>query len=290
MADDAELPDAPEPAASPPGVSARVAGLWHRIRSGEDPLAFGAVVVVLALGAGLVWFWAGARQGGVAGASPSEHTTRVNGERGGAVPGPSPGRERDGATGAADPTAGVAPVPGRRSPPGERDDGAGGGPGPVAPPDGPAVAVHVAGAVLRPGLYHVPTGSRVADAIAAAGGRLARADLDRLNLAARLVDGQKVFVARRGEPVPAEVAGGVGMAGSGAGAGGEAATGPTEPIDLNAADLAALDTLPGVGPATARAILEERARRGGFRSPRDLLRVPGIGESRFARLKNHVRV
>jgi competence protein ComEA len=54
--------------------------------------------------------------------------------------------------------------------------------------------------------------------------------------------------------------------------------------------LASLDSLPGVGPATARAILEERARRGGFRSTRDLLRVPGIGEGRFARLKDHVRV
>jgi competence protein ComEA len=59
---------------------------------------------------------------------------------------------------------------------------------------------------------------------------------------------------------------------------------------LNTAGLAALDTLPGVGPATARAILEERARRGGFRSVRDLLGVPGIGEARFARLKDRVRV
>src|SRR5204862_4187305 len=103
----------------------------------------------------------------------------------------------------------------------------------------------------------------------------------------------KVFVARRGEPVPPDVAGG-GMGGGaawvgGAGAAGETA-GPPEPVDLNAADLTTLDSLPGVGPATARAILEERGRRGGFRSTRDLLRVPGIGEGRFARLKDRVRV
>ena len=65
---------------------------------------------------------------------------------------------------------------------------------------------------------------------------------------------------------------------------------PAEPLDLNAADITALDSLPGIGPATARAILEERARRGGFRSTRDLLRVPGIGDGRFARLKDRVRV
>jgi competence protein ComEA len=130
----------------------------------------------------------------------------------------------------------------------------------------------------------------VADAIAAAGGSLARADLDRLNLAARLADGQRIYVVRRGEaPPPGPFASG--LVDGATGADGEAgASRPAEPIDLNRADLGALDTLPGVGPATARAILEERARRGGFRSTRDLLRVPGIGEGRFARLKDHVRV
>jgi competence protein ComEA len=122
----------------------------------------------------------------------------------------------------------------------------------------------------------------VADALSGAGGSLPRADLDRLNLAARLTDGQKVWVARRGEPVLAESAG--------AGAGTPGSPGVAEPIDLNAADLAALDSLPGIGPGTAQAILEERTRRGGFRSTRDLLRVPGIGETRFARLKDRVRV
>jgi len=141
-------------------------------------------------------------------------------------------------------------------------------------------------------LYRLPAGSRVADALSIAGGRLPAADTDRLNLAARLVDGQKILVTRRGEPPsagPIETAPGV-MAGAAVGAGVQGAADPPDPIDLNAADLATLDSLPGVGPAPARAILEERARRGGFRSTRDLLRVPGIGEGRFARLKDRIRV
>src|SRR5438874_12975575 len=187
MADDARAPGSPDAAlapASPPGGALRLAALWHRVRSGEDPLAFGAVLVVLAAGAGLFWFWAGARQGGVAAASPSsERPAGV--DRHGAAPPDRP---------------------------------------PSAPPDGPpaapptttaAVAVHVAGAVLHPGLYRLPGGSRVADAIAAAGGRLVRADLDRLNLAARLADGQKVFVVRRGEPVPPDVSVGAVVGGAG---------------------------------------------------------------------------
>ena len=239
---------------------ARLLALCHRVRSGEGPVAFGAVVVVVALAAGLAWFWVGARHAGV-------------------------------------PTASAAPNPATAAPssPGE--------PSTVSPPlvDGPtttaaraALAVHVAGAVARPGLYHLPAGSRVADAVAQAGGKLPGADLDRLNLAARLADGQKVLVTRRGEPVRPEaggLAGGGGGAGAGVPVGGDpAGVAPAEPIDLNAADLATLDSLPGIGPATARAILEERARRGGFRSTRDLLRVPGIGDGRFARLKDRVRV
>ena len=222
----------------------RVLGLWHRVRSGEDPLAFGAVVVAVALAGGALWFWAGARHGGVPAAS--------------AAPGGGPA---DGVLAAATerPTTST----------------------------GPPVAVHVAGAVARPGLYHLPAGSRVADALGRAGGRLPGADVDRLNLAARLVDGQKVHVLRRGEAVPLQPAGGSSVPGA---SGDGVAPETPEPIDLNSADIAALDSLPGVGPATARAIIEERARRGGFRSTRDLLRVPGIGEGRFARLKDRVRV
>jgi competence protein ComEA len=229
-----------EPGARSETFGRSVLGLWHRIRAGEDPIAFGAVVVVLALAAGLAWFWAGARHGGVPAAS--------------AAPNPS-------AEGPAPPPAGPSPT------------------------TGPSLAVHVAGAVRRPGLYDVPSGARVDDALRVAGGSLPAADLDRLNLAAKLVDGQKIAVTRRGAPAPPDPSGT-----AAGGAIGGAGPGPAEPVDLNTADVAALDALPGIGPATAQAILEERSRRGGFRSTRDLLRVPGIGEGRFARLKDHVRV
>ena len=222
----------------------RVLSLWHRVRSGEDPLAFGAMVVAVALAGGAMWFWAGARHGAVPAASAAPGGGPADGVLAGAV-------ERPTTT------------------------------------TGPPVAIHVAGAVARPGLYHLPAGSRVADALGRAGGRLPGADVDRLNLAARLVDGQKILVPRRGEPAPLEAAGMNGVPGAG---GDGLLLAPAEPIDLNTADVAALDSLPGVGPATARAIVEERARRGGFRSTRDLLRVPGIGEGRFARLKDRVRV
>ncbi|HVW32126.1 MAG TPA: ComEA family DNA-binding protein [Acidimicrobiia bacterium] len=205
-------------------------------------MAFGAVVLGLALAAGLFWFWTGADHGGAAAAS--------------AAPG-------------APPAAGRGGVP----------------PDSTSSTTGPDPAVHVAGAVLHPGLYHLRPDSRVADALQKAGGSRPGADLDRLNLAARVVDGQRIYVVRRGEvqpPVPAP-------AGTDGGDGG-GPTGPPAPIDLNAADLAALDSLPGIGPATAREILAERARRGGFRSTRDLLRIPGIGDARFARLKDRVRV
>jgi competence protein ComEA len=241
-----------EPSGSPEGggrPGRRLLELWHRVRGGEDPIAFGAVVVV-ALVAGGLWFWAGSRPGGVPAASAAPAQAATDG----------PAGRGEASTDATTTTA-------------------------------TALAVHVAGAVARPGLYRLPAGSRVADALSIAGGKLPAADTDRLNLAARLVDGQKILVTRRGEAPadPIETAPGV-AAGAGVGAGVQVPGNPPDPIDLNAADLATLDSLPGVGPATARAILEERARRGGFRSGRDLLRVPGIGEGRFARLKDRIRV
>jgi competence protein ComEA len=148
----------------------------------------------------------------------------------------------------------------------------------------PAALVHVAGAVAAPGLYHLPAGARVADAITAAGGPAPAAEVDRLNLAAKVADGQRIAVPRRGEPAetaPIE-SGGAGPSGSG----GE----PAGPVDLNTATAAQLETLPGVGPATAARIIDQRTRQGGFKSVRDLLRVPGIGERRFAELKDRVRV
>lgn len=139
--------------------------------------------------------------------------------------------------------------------------------------------VHVSGAVVRPGLVRLPPGARVADAVEAAGGAQADADLDRLNLAARVADGERVHVPRRGEAATVEpVAGGGGPQSS------------TGPLDLNTATAEQLDTLPGVGPTTARAIVEFRTRHGRFRSVTQLLEVRGIGPAKLAELRPRVRV
>lgn len=140
------------------------------------------------------------------------------------------------------------------------------------------VVAHAAGAVLQPGVYELPADSRVTDLIDAAGGASADADLDRLNLAAPVVDGQRVYVPRIGEAMPADAAVGA--------AGGQ----PAGPLDLNTATLEQLDVLPGVGPATAQAIIDERDRRGGFRSVDDLLDVRGIGPAKLEGLRDLVTV
>lgn len=150
----------------------------------------------------------------------------------------------------------------------------------------PPLLVHVAGAVVHPGLVRVATGARVADAIAAAGGGLPDADLDRLNLAAKVADGERIPVARIGQP-------GAALAVDGNDAGGAIGgdpTGTTGPINLNTATAAQLDTLPGVGPSLAAAIIGERGRRGGFTSVDQLRSVRGIGDKRFADLKPLVSV
>jgi competence protein ComEA len=161
----------------------------------------------------------------------------------------------------------------------------GGGAGTTSSTTAGTVTVHAAGAVARPGVYRLGAGARVAELLEAAGGPAAGADLDRLNLAAPLVDGAQVHVPREGEaPV---VAAGPAPGGS---AGVGVAAGPAGPVDLNAATVEELDRLPGVGPTIAAAIVEERERRGGFRTVDDLLDVRGIGEVRLAELRDRVRV
>jgi competence protein ComEA len=143
------------------------------------------------------------------------------------------------------------------------------------------VVVHVAGAVVRPGVHELPTGARVVDAIEAAGGLLPAADGARLNLAAPVTDGERVYVPTVGEEPPPPLTGGAGVGGTGA---------PAGPVDLNRADEAALDALPGVGPATAAAIIEHRDRIGGFTSVEQLLDVRGIGEAKLEQLRSLVMV
>jgi competence protein ComEA len=153
------------------------------------------------------------------------------------------------------------------------------------PADAPVV-VHVAGAVAKPGVVTLRRASRVVDAIDAAGGPLPDADLDRLNLAAPVEDGMRVAVPLRGQPAPPL------DAASPSGSTAETADGdaPAGPINLNTASLDELESLPGIGPTLAQAIIDERERSGGFRSVADLRRVRGIGDARFAQVEPLVTV
>ena len=151
------------------------------------------------------------------------------------------------------------------------------------------VVVDVAGKVRRPGLYRLPPGSRVDDAIRAAGGARPGVRLDGLNLAAKLVDGQQVAVG----VAPAPDAGGDGAGGGGAGAGGADPGGGAAggaPVNLNTATLEQLQTLPGVGPVLAQHVLDWRAAHGRFSSVDQLNDVSGIGDVKFAALKSLVTV
>ncbi|HET8641484.1 MAG TPA: ComEA family DNA-binding protein [Pseudonocardiaceae bacterium] len=144
------------------------------------------------------------------------------------------------------------------------------------------LVVSVAGQVVRPGLVRLPPGARVADAVTAAGGPVPGADLTGLNLARRLTDGEHVVVG------PAPMAAGAGAAGTGgSGAGGSGAAAGAR-VDLNTATLADLDALPGVGPVTAQRILDWREQHGRFTSIDQLREIEGIGETRFARLRDLV--
>jgi competence protein ComEA len=147
------------------------------------------------------------------------------------------------------------------------------------------VTAHAAGQVKAPGVYSVPAGARVADLVTAAGGLLPEADLDRLNLAAKVVDGTRVYIPRKGESPPPEAVVGDPAAGPPAAAGGGGAGAPAGPIDLNTATVAQLDTLPGVGPATANAIITYRTRNGRFKSVTELLEVPGIGPAKLESIR-----
>ena len=133
--------------------------------------------------------------------------------------------------------------------------------------------VDVVGAVRRPGLYRLARGARVADAVARAGGPTRKAQLELVNLAAPVADGEQVVVPRRG--TGSAVAGG--------------AVGPTSgPVHLNTATLEQLDALPGIGPVTAQKILDYRQQHGAFSSVDELDAVPGIGPAKLDQLKGLV--
>ena len=144
-----------------------------------------------------------------------------------------------------------------------------------------SLVVHVAGAVRSPGVYTLVSGARVIDAVQTAGGLAADANPDAINLAATVTDGERVYVPRAGEAAPPVVSGG--SSGSGA-------TTPAGPVNLNTATADDLDSLPGVGPATASAILAYRDQHGPFASVDDLGEVRGIGPAKLDALRGLVTV
>lgn len=150
----------------------------------------------------------------------------------------------------------------------------------LSPSAAAVVVVDVGGKVRNPGVFTLPVGSRVTDALRAAGGIRPGTDLTGLNRARVLMDGEQVVV---GLPTAAAAAG----VGGGAGAGG--AAGPAAPLSLNTATVEQLDALPGVGPVLARHIVEHRVEHGGFRTVAELRDVNGIGARRFADLAPLVR-
>jgi competence protein ComEA len=146
------------------------------------------------------------------------------------------------------------------------------------------VSIHVAGNVLKPGVYEMPADSRVVDAIRIAGGANAIADLNAINLANRLNDAQQVYVPAVGEKVPPSSSG---LSAGGVGTG-SAPNSVEYPININSADVALLDELPGVGPSTAQAIVTYRDQNGPFASVSGLEDVPGIGPAKVAAIQRLV--
>jgi competence protein ComEA len=185
---------------------------------------------------------------------------------------------KDAVTASPGPTTGSAGAPGATPQPTP-------GPTAVVPAE---VVVHVAGEVASPGVVVLAAGSRVVDAVQAAGGPLAGTSLDSVNLARRLVDGEQVRVGLAPDPVLASPVG----AGSGPVPAGVAGASPSagSPLDLNRAAAAELDALPGIGPVLAQRIVDWREQNGAFASVEELLEVAGIGPSVLADLQDQVTV
>ena len=216
--------------------------LWVQLRCGLEPRTLAALAVVLVVAAVFAaqHFWTGRPQ---------------------SVRAPELVQE-----GAVTPEAQPSPSSGT---------GSGSGPGAVGagPAPGGRIVVDVSGKVRQPGIHRLPAGSRVADALRAAGGAKAGTDLTGLNRARLLMDGEQVVV---GGPVPPA------PAATGVGTGGPQAAGP---VSLNSATAEQLETLPGVGPVLAQHIIDYRTQHGGFRSIDELTEVNGIGDRRFADLQ-----
>ena len=163
------------------------------------------------------------------------------------------------------------------------------------------VSVHVSGKVAKPGVYELEPGSRVQDAIKAAGGASGNADLGTINLAEKLQDGQQIYIAPKGQvppPVVSVVRGGDSSSGkhaaSGSKAGGSGVEKYKKPgqgtVSINSASVDELQHLVGIGPAMAQRIIDYRKEHGGFKSVDELEEVKGIGPKTLAKMKPFVRL
>lgn len=249
----------PPPAGAGGGDGPSGPGAGRRVTIGPPQVAVLAVLVAVALAATCWWVLAGRAEEQVV--EPLAVATSAAG------------------TPLATPSSEATLAPGSAS----DAEGEGGGAGSPTATDG-EVVVHVAGRVARPGIVVLPGGARVADAVEAAGGAVPDTDLTGLNLARVLVDGEQVLVGLD----PSEGAPAAPGAAAPGGPGDGASTGGL--VDLNTADLAALDLLPGVGPVTAQAIIDWREENGGFSHVDELLEVKGIGEATLAELAPLVTV
>ncbi len=146
-----------------------------------------------------------------------------------------------------------------------------------ATPTPATINVYVSGAVQNPDVYALPLSSIVKDAIAAAGGATADADLDRINLATKLADQMQVYVPHKGESAPPP-------------SNGSAPGAPTEKININTASAEELDKLPGIGPSIAKAIVDYRTKNGPFNKVEDINDVKGIGDALFEKIKDQITV
>ena len=250
------------------------------------------VAVVLLLTLGGRWWWVNQQAAGV----PVDRVTEVGGlgredvHGGEHAEGEGAERENPEGEGAAQGVEGMptADDPLTTAP---TQDASGGGQ--------TSLMVHVIGQVREPGVVELPVGSRVIDAVHAAGGITEQADPTSLNLARPVQDGEQVWVGAPGEEPPPRVqiaAPGPGLGPGGQGSGGGPGTGPgaggqgAVPVDLNQADQAQLEELPGVGPVTAGNILAWREQHGRFTVVEELMEVSGIGEKTFEQLRAHVTV
>ncbi|MFC8245662.1 helix-hairpin-helix domain-containing protein [Streptomyces chartreusis] len=239
--------------------------VWLQARCGLERRNVVALTVVLVLAGGFAvqHFWAGRAQ-----SVRAPEVVRAAAPYGGGEPGGEQGGEPGpAASGTGASTAGAS---------------AAGAPGAVGT-SVPEIVVDVGGKVREPGVHRLPAGSRVADALRAAGGVRPGTNTDTLNRARFLVDGEQVIVGAPAAPAS--------EGGTNAGVGGAAAPGaaPAAPVPLNTATVDQLDTLPGVGPVLAQHIIDYRTQHGGFRSVDELREVNGIGDRRFADLRNLVR-